>query len=106
MITKSEELAVLDKAIKQLGPDSYLGPWLLQVRGELEQTIRSDYFPAITLAAAQDHVKIVLENARNDARAVVSQAKQEAAKINQDARQTHDRLAGQVRDALRALERW
>jgi hypothetical protein len=51
-MNKQAELTILDRAIKALGSDSYLGPWLSYIRGEVEMTIRSDYFPEITLASA------------------------------------------------------
>jgi hypothetical protein len=51
-MNKQQELATLDAAIKKLGADSYLGPWLSRVRHEVESAIRSDFFPALTLADA------------------------------------------------------
>lgn len=51
-MNKQAELTILDAAIKKLGSDSYLGPWLANIRHEVERDITSDYFPAITLADA------------------------------------------------------
>lgn len=51
-MNKQAELTIIDKAIKSLGRDSYLGPWLSSVRDEVERDITSDFLPAITLADA------------------------------------------------------
>ena len=47
-----EELAIIDRAIVQLGLDSYLGPWLASVRDEVERDIRSDFSPMSDLPDA------------------------------------------------------
>ena len=42
---KREELAVIDRAIAELGSDSYLGPWLASVRAEVERDVSNDIEP-------------------------------------------------------------
>lgn len=49
---KREELAILDRAIAELGAQSYLGPWLSSVRAEVEASIVSDLEPAMLPAEA------------------------------------------------------
>jgi hypothetical protein len=62
MITKKEELEIITATIGQLGEKSYLGPWLLSVRHELEAMMRADCFPCISLSEAkEDALKIVKE---------------------------------------------
>ena len=62
MITKKEELEIITATIGQLGEKSYLGPWLLSVRHELEAMMRADRFPCISLSEAkEDALKIVKE---------------------------------------------
>jgi hypothetical protein len=43
--TKTEELEGLRALIDRLGPDSYLGPWLLDAFDHLEASIRADVAP-------------------------------------------------------------
>lgn len=65
MITKKEELEIITATIGQLGENSYLGPWLLSVRHELEAMMRADSFPCISLSEArEDALKIVKEGER------------------------------------------
>jgi hypothetical protein len=51
-MNKQAELTILDAAIEKLTADSYLGPWLTSVRGEVERDITSDFLPSLTLADA------------------------------------------------------
>lgn len=44
-MTKRDELAALDGLIRTLGPDSYLGPWLLDLRPEIERDLTCDLQP-------------------------------------------------------------
>ena len=65
MITKKEELEIITATIGKLGEKSYLGPWLLSVRHELEAMMRADSFPCISLTEAkEDALKIVKEGER------------------------------------------
>lgn len=65
MITKKEELAIITATVNKLGEKSYLGPWLLSVRHELEAMMRADSFPCISLSEArEDALKIVKEGER------------------------------------------
>lgn len=47
--TKEAEITWLRKAIKHLGPNSYLGPWLAENAGRIEQDILSDFQPTSLL---------------------------------------------------------
>lgn len=51
-MTKKQELEIIAEAASRLGPDSYLGPWLTQLLPELEQAMRSDTIPQITITDA------------------------------------------------------
>jgi hypothetical protein len=65
MITKKEELEIITATIGKLGEKSYLGPWLLSVRHELEAMMRADSFPCISLTEAkEDALQIVKEGER------------------------------------------
>lgn len=105
-MTKAEEIAVLEKAIAKLGPDSYLGPWLAQVKAEVESSIRSDIFPEVTLADAKKSCEAIRQAANVEAQAIVDRAQKEAGALKIACDQHRDRLMVNVREALRALERW
>lgn len=104
-MTKLQELAVLDTAIRTLGTDSYLGPWLTQVRSEVESAIRSDYFPEITLAGSREAVAHALATAQLDAAEVIAKAESEANRIKRAANLHLDQVASALNEAQRAIQR-
>jgi hypothetical protein len=69
-MTKRQELEVLAEAIAKLGPDSYLGPWLASVAGEVESSIRSDFFPSCSIRETNAHCEAI----RAEAKAVLDRA--------------------------------
>lgn len=103
--SKAEELEILEAAIEQLGPDSYLGPWLTQVRAEVESAIRSDYFPAITLAAAQATANEIVAQTNSDAAEIIAKADAEANRIKRAANLHLDQVASALSEAQRAIQR-
>jgi len=95
MITKDQELAILTEAMLKLGPDSYLGPWLHQVRAELEAMMRADSFPCISLTEAAEDVAKILAKAEKTADEIKVAAKQRA--------EDRERLVDDQRERARAL---
>jgi len=85
-MTKSQEIAALDKFIAQLGTASYLGPWLADARAEIVRDITSDIAPSAQLPGA----------ARRDARDIVAAAKAEADSLRQAAESTAAGLRAQT----------
>lgn len=86
-MTKRDELAVLDKAISELGADSYLGPWLAESRAEVAQAIKSDMFPVCSwkaaIAQAAEQAQAILEQAHKEAEAIKLAAEREAKSTRQ-----------------------
>lgn len=95
MITKKEELEIITATIGQLGEKSYLGPWLLSVRHELEAMMRADSFPCISLTEAREDAEKVLANAEKKADQIKVEAKQRA--------EDRERLVDDSIDRARAL---
>ena len=59
-MNKQQELQVLDEMVKRLGPDSYLGPWLTEVRAEVAADLSRDYQPsALPSKSAKQAVSIL-----------------------------------------------
>jgi cell division septum initiation protein DivIVA len=100
-MTKAEELTILDSAINKLGADSYLGPWLNEIRNEVEGLIRADLFPHLSLDAARKNAAETREDARRDAEAIINSAKVKAESIEDHAR----RLSGEIRQRCAHLLR-
>lgn len=72
--TKQQELDILDRTVYLLGPQSYLGPWLQQVKGEVERDIRSDFFPSVNLAETRQQAERLLAEAKAEAERIVATA--------------------------------
>jgi cell division septum initiation protein DivIVA len=79
-MTKAQELAVLDKAIAELGQASYLGPWLASVRHDVERSIRGDIGPALLPSEATVAAHEIIGAARVDAVTIVERARKDAAR--------------------------
>ena len=77
-MTKASELAVLDEAIAQLGPHSYLGPWLKSVRAEVDANIRSDFAPTMLPSEARARAKDIEQAAKDRAQEIIDQAEKTA----------------------------
>jgi len=81
-MNKSIELSVLDEAIIKLGRDSYLGPWLAEIRSEVEALIRSDIFPTISLHETSLRREEVIKEAREEAKRIVASAETKKRQID------------------------
>jgi len=106
MNTKRQELEILDKAIAALGPDSYIGPWLAEVRAEVESNIRSDFFPQITLADSQEAVAGIINAAKNEAVRIIAQATLKADVITKNADKHRDNIVSAIYAAQREINKW
>jgi hypothetical protein len=84
-MTKSQELTILDEAISKLGTDSYLGPWLREVRGEVEGMVKSDHFPDIRISETAKQCAAIKASSEAYAKIVGAGAREAAEKIKQDA---------------------
>lgn len=106
-MSKKQELAVLDKAIAELGDESYLGGWLKSVRGEVEVSIRSDIMPesvGISITRSRIVCEAMVEAAKADAKEIVDSAKATERIILANCRDYKERAASALRSALRTLE--
>jgi cell division septum initiation protein DivIVA len=81
MITKAQELAILDDAIQAFGPHSYLGPWLASVRAEVESSLRADYLPELLPSQALATARAILATAEQQAAAIIDKAATDAERL-------------------------
>jgi hypothetical protein len=106
-MTKQEEIQILTRAAAELGPDSYLGPWLTSILGELERDIRSDILPTIMLAEARARCFAIMAEAGLKAVDIRTAAFREADNIraaaNKDAAEARTRAAVALRAALQTI---
>jgi hypothetical protein len=112
-LTKADELSALSRLAEQLGPHSYLGPWLQDALPYLSDSLQSDIYPIsarqlhqqatddrvlglMTMQQAQTEARELLDSARNKAD-VLQQATAEAERITSRAWQA-------IRLAMKELE--
>jgi hypothetical protein len=81
-MTKAQEIAALDRFIAQLGPHSYLGPWLADNRVGIVADIQSDCSVDVVLPG----------RARHEARGIIESAKQDADRIRREAQDRAQQL--------------
>ncbi len=103
MITKKEELEIITETIAKLGPNSYLGPWLLSVRHELESMMRADSFPCISLAEAGEDALQIVKEGEQKAEQIIIGAKQKAEKREAMAQSNVDCAITAIRKAQQVL---
>lgn len=108
MKTKAEEMEILEDAIRRLGPDTYLGPWLQDVLEEVRGLVRSDIFPELCIRDAAQEVRCMLENAGGARRLILEEAHKDGARIREEAAafvmQAHARAVGVLRDMSGSLQ--
>ena len=95
-MNKQDELETLRKTAEKLGSNSYCGPWLLDQIPQIEQDLRSDFFPQITWAESRRIQDQHLANAKTQAEFLLKQAKEKAERMVQDA----EKHSAQVRASL------
>lgn len=99
-MTKQKEIEILSAAIKQLGPDSYLGPWLTQIKAGLADLIKTDIFPDITLNDAIKSGEGIKKAAFIASDGILRAAQLKADKIEKAA----DAHKNSVREAIRSAQ--
>ena len=117
--TKAEELAAVQALAEQLGPSSYLGPWLIDALPWLEDQLRCDYIPQRARAMAEEAARVKAEaccdaiamrqSAQLEARRLLegtsAQAEQLRAQAEAEAERIRDRAWQAIRLAMKELER-
>jgi hypothetical protein len=103
MITKKEELEIITATIGKLGEKSYLGPWLLSVRHELESMMRADSFPCISLSEAREDALQIVKEGEKKAEQIIISAKQKAEKREEISQSNIDCAVTAIRNAQQIL---
>jgi hypothetical protein len=103
MKTKQQEINIINQAIRDLGEDSYLGPWLLSVRHELELAIRSDLVPEISLRDTREQCERLVVDANRQANSMLARAENQVAEKEKEAKALINRARERVLEAHKAL---
>lgn len=99
---KSEEIALLRGIAAKLGPNSYCGPWLASVADEVEQQVRSDFFPTPTLAGTRKDCEEMIALAKDKAEQIEADARTEGIKIVKTAKERAATIINLSRTSLQA----
>jgi cell division septum initiation protein DivIVA len=102
-LMKADEIQIIDHAITQLGTDSYLGPWLTQIRSELIRDLRSDILPTISLDDAAQQAGEIVKRAKAQEDQILRAAEIEAGQIMMRAESEATRVRDIIRDASNKL---
>lgn len=103
-MNKQDEIETLRKVAEKLGANSYCGPWLLDQLPQIEQDIRSDFFPQITWAESRRIQEQHIANAKTQAEFLLKQAKEKADRMIADAEKHSKQIrASLIRDMEKAI---
>jgi len=102
---KNEEIRILRETVNKLGRNSYTGDWLAGLIPEIEGLMRADICPTITINEAKQQAAAIIDEARGKAADIEAKAKIEADTIIKGAEQKRDRIFTQVWDSLKVAEK-
>lgn len=103
-MTKQQEIKILEETIARLGESSYLGPWLNEIKAELESCIKSDFFPELTLSDAQDTAESIREGALLTANQIIATANEKVERISKHCDREIESASSALRSAIRQLD--
>ena len=113
-LTKADELAAVSRLATQLGPDSYLGPWLQDALPYLTDSLRSDIPPISALQlyeqATEDRLLgfVARQKAQLEARELLDSTRVKADELLRQEAAEADQITSRawqaVRLALKELE--
>jgi cell division septum initiation protein DivIVA len=83
--TKTEEIAILQTAVTQLGRHSYCGPWLESQLPVIASEISSDLTVTADFRAARRESEALIEAAKANAAEIVARAERDAARLRDEA---------------------
>ena len=103
-MNKTSELAILAGAITALGNDSYLGPWLASIAGEVERDIRSDFSPSPTIGGTVAACARLEKEAAARCEEKIARAEKQAAEEIRLARVRAEGILSRALSAIRECE--
>jgi hypothetical protein len=95
-MTKEQEIAIIREFAAKLGENSYFGPVLAEALPELEQDIKNDITPCLSLRNIRDEALFALEAAKQER----ATAEIKAERIVTSAREYKDTILASARKLL------
>lgn len=101
---KADELAILDRAIKALGPQSYLGPWLTEHRVSIAADIANDVCIDVPMPSeARREAQRLIDEANRRRAEILTTAQNDATTIRNAAYAERDQLRARAAARLSTL---
>ena len=106
-LSKTEEASALRHIAEDLGPNSYLGPWLQDALTYLSDSLRSDIHPVSALRLHQQAIDdraqelLTKQQAQIEAREILDSARQKADVLQQKATADAERITSRAWKAIR-----
>lgn len=98
---KHTEIEILRAAVRELGHDSYCGPWLASQIALIERDLASDTPPVPDWVQSRNICDRAVNSARQQAATLIKVAQGEADDIRKKSRDQADSLSCRVLEALR-----
>jgi len=98
-MTKAQEIDALRGFIKSLPADTYIGPWLSGIVGEVQSLMQSDFPINCSMREAQLAADTIRADAIAEAKRIVDKATDEARKLKAIADNQSDAVIGRARQA-------
>lgn len=103
-MTKTNEIALLDKTIATFGTDSYLGPWLKEHRDTLVAQISNDWPAEAPMpSVARREAEQILADARETAQRIRDEATLAAHKLRESVQAEIQGYRNRARSAAQAI---
>lgn len=105
MKTKAQEIEALRALATELGPDSYLGPWILDNLPGIEADMRADLPPVVSWSDLRGLHAAAIEDAKKYRKATEEERQRILDAALEDARRIRASTAADLRKALIAIDR-
>ena len=105
MKTKQQELDALRALAQELGPQSYLGPWILDNLPGIEADMRADLPPVVTWSDLRGLHAAAIEDAKKYRKATEQERQRVLDAALEDARRIRANTAVDLRKALLAIDK-
>ena len=102
-MNKSQELKRFHSLVAAFPANSYIGEWLRQSAFEVENALRSDIVPEVSLAKAARQAESVVDNAMQHAQRIIADAQSKVEQIEQDGVRKRRALADELKRTVIAI---
>lgn len=104
-MTKSEEMQRYDEFLRKLPEDSYLRPWLTDIRDQVETDLRNDIIPEHTPRESYHQCQQIRKEAAADIRKQLDEKRRDADRLITTARTEAKRITGAAESEAKEIRR-